>query len=104
MFLKNKITGVIAQFAIAQGDDWEELTQSEINSYKFEQNRASKTVQCLEYLAKTDWCIIRMSDPSNSSVVPENILINRANARTWQNDINNCQTLEELNAINIIWR
>lgn len=60
-----------------------------------------KITQCQKYLNETDWYIIKMSDPSNVSIVPENILINRSNARTWQKDINTCTTLEELNNINI---
>lgn len=59
-----------------------------------------KINQCQSYLKNTDWHIIRMLDPSNSSVVPDNILINRANARTFQKDINDVITLEELNNIN----
>lgn len=45
MFFKNKITGSIGQFAIAQGDDWQELTQSEINAYELEQTKAEKIAQ-----------------------------------------------------------
>jgi len=66
-----------------------------------EQGKISKTIQCQTYLNQTDWYITRMIDPSSSIIVPENILINRANARAWQENINACTSLEELNAINI---
>lgn len=69
-----------------------------------EQEKRDKINQCLQYLKDTDWYIVRMSDPSSATIAPENVLINRANARTWQVDIKNCQTLEELNEINIIWQ
>jgi len=71
------------------------------DSILLEQIKQDKIFQCQSYLNQTDWYIIRMSDPSNTTVVPENILINRANARSWQENIKNCETLEELNNINI---
>jgi hypothetical protein len=75
----------------------EEDLLNQLNSQK-----QIKINQCQSYLKKTDWYIIRMSDPSNATVVPEGILINRANARVWQDSINSpAITLEELNQINI---
>jgi len=63
--------------------------------------KLEKITQCKFYLNETDWYITRMIDPSSLIIVPENILINRANARAWQENINACTSLEELNAINI---
>lgn len=74
----------------------EEELLNQLNSQK-----QFKIAQCQKYLDETDWYIIRMSDPSNGTTIPENILINRANARTWQRDVNEATTLEELNNINI---
>lgn len=65
------------------------------------QAKKEKIAQCQSYLQDTDWYIIRMADPSNASAAPENILMNRANARAWQDDVENCQDLQELNNINI---
>lgn len=66
-----------------------------------EQAKTTKIAQCQIYLNETDWYIIRMSDPSSVTVVPENILVNRANARVWQKNIKEAATIEELNNINI---
>ena len=74
----------------------EENLLNQLNSQK-----QVKINKCKAYLNDTDWYIIRMLDPSNSSIVADNILINRANARAFQKDINNVTTLEELNNINI---
>jgi hypothetical protein len=71
------------------------------DSQKLIEGKAIKKAQCLAYLQQTDWYITRMSDPSSATIVPENILINRTNARVWQNDIEQTQTLEELENINI---
>jgi len=71
------------------------------DSEKLIEEKATKTAECQAYLQQTDWYITRMSDPSSAAIVPENILANRANARIWQNDIKQAQTLEELNNINI---
>jgi hypothetical protein len=71
------------------------------NNILLEQQKIIKINICLNYLKNTDWYITRMSDPSSTTIIPENILVNRANARIWQNDIEQSQTLEELNAINI---
>lgn len=45
MFLKNKINGSIGQFENHQGDDWQELTQIEIDAYRLEQAKAEKISQ-----------------------------------------------------------
>lgn len=71
------------------------------DSILLEQGKIMKIGQCLQYLSDTDWYVIRMSDLSNASEIPQNILTNRTNARTWQKDIKDAMTLEELNNINI---
>ena len=44
-FLKNKTTGQLGWFTNNQGDDWQELTQDEIDAYDFEQAKKDKISQ-----------------------------------------------------------
>lgn len=60
-----------------------------------------KINQCKVYLLSTDWQIIRLSDPSSGESLKEEVAEKRTLARSLQNDIEACTTLEELNAINI---
>lgn len=60
-----------------------------------------KINQCKSYLNNTDWQIIRLLDPTSGEFLQESVAENRALARSLQNDIAACTTLEELNAINI---
>lgn len=101
--LEHPIQGLIWENTEFPKPTWEQI-EAQFDNVELNEKKLTKISQCKTYLNQTDWYIIRMSDPSNSSIVPENILINRANARTWQNDIDNCETLEALNAINIIWQ
>lgn len=82
-------------------DDWQELTQGEIDTYKLENAKAEKIAQCKVYLNSTDWQIIRLADPTSNEPLKEGVAENRALARSLQGDIAACTTLEELNAINI---
>jgi len=43
--LRNKITGQFGEFINHQGDDWQELTQSEIDAYELEQTETKKISQ-----------------------------------------------------------
>jgi len=60
-----------------------------------------KINQCLAYLSSTDWQIIRLSDPTSGESLKEGVADNRALARSLQDQIKACTTLEEVNAINI---
>jgi hypothetical protein len=99
MFLKNTITGSIGQFSNPQGEGWIALTESEILAYELQEAKTSKLSQCKSYLSSTDWYAIRKAD--NGTSIPTEIAENRELARTLQDDINACTTIEELNAINI---
>lgn len=66
-----------------------------------EQQKIIKINICLNYLKKTDWYIIRSLDLSNLNPIPQNILKNRADARSLQDAINNANSLTELNNLNI---
>lgn len=101
MILKNKKTKIIAFFELDQGEDWEKCTQEEIDAYELEEAKKVKINQCKAYLSQTDWQIIRLSDPTSSEPLKEGVAENRALARSLQDEINDCETLEELNDINI---
>ncbi len=101
MFLKNKITQTIGQFANHQGEDWIELIQEEIFEYLLKINKERKTDQCIKYLASTDWQIIRLADPTSDEPLKEGVAEKRQLARSLQNDISACETLEELEQINV---
>jgi len=98
MFLKNKITNEIGQFANSQGEDWIELTENEIDIYELRQAKQIKKAQCQTYLQNTDWqaaAFIKYNRPIDSNV-SENCL----RAKQLKKDIEACTTLEELNKIN----
>lgn len=97
---ENPIDGLVWENTEYEKPTWDQIEQA-IVLVELEDKKLIKIAQCQKYLNDTDWYIIRMLDPSNSSIVPDNILINRANARTFQKDINDVTTLDELNNINI---
>jgi hypothetical protein len=71
------------------------------NNILLEQQKIIKINICLNYLKNTDWYIIRSIDLSNLNPIPQNILKNRADARSLQDAINNANSLTELNNLNI---
>jgi len=71
------------------------------NNILLEQQKIIKINICLNYLKNTDWYIIRSLDLSNLNPIPQNILKNRADARSLQDAINNANSLIELNNLNI---
>ena len=42
MLLKNKLSGIIGDFAVHQGDEWVELIGEELNNYLFEKEKETK--------------------------------------------------------------
>lgn len=66
-----------------------------------QERKLVKIAQCEAYLNATDWQVIRLSDPSSAEPLKDGAAQKRALARSLQDDINSCTTLEELNAINI---
>ena len=66
-----------------------------------QQQKIIKINICLNYLKNTDWYVIRSLDLSNLNPIPQNILKNRADARSLQDAINNANSLTELNNLNI---
>ena len=97
---ENPIDGLVWENTEYEKPTWDQIEQA-IVLVELEDKKLIKIAQCQKYLNDTDWYVIRMSDPSNASEIPQNILINRTNARTWQKDIKDAMTLEELNSINI---
>jgi len=97
---ENPIDGLVWENTEFDKPTWKQI-EAQFSNVKLEESQKDKINQCLDYLLSTDWYITRMIDPSSSIIVPENILINRANARAWQENIDACTSLEELNAINI---
>ena len=71
------------------------------NNILLEQQKIIKINICLNYLKNTDWYIIRSLDLSNLNPIPQNILKNRADARSLQDAINNANSLIELHNLNI---
>lgn len=65
------------------------------------QAQDAKIAQCKAYLDKTGWQIERLCDPSSGEPLKEGVAENRSLARSLQDDIVACATIEELNAINI---
>jgi hypothetical protein len=65
------------------------------------EKKNAKISQCLAYLSSTDWQIIRLSDPTSGESLKEGVADNRALARSLQDQIKACTTLEQVNAINI---
>lgn len=81
---------------VSNGNTPEEIGDIAI---KLQKTKTSKISQCKSYLSSTDWYAIRKAD--NGTAIPTEIQTNRELARTLQDDINACTTIEELNAINI---
>jgi hypothetical protein len=48
MLLKNKLSGIIGDFAVHQGDEWVELIGEELNNYLFEKAKEAKKNTLLE--------------------------------------------------------
>lgn len=71
------------------------------DSVLLEQGKQSKTAQCKAYLSSTDWQVIRLSDPTSGEPLKEGVAENRSLARSLQDTIEACTTLEQLNNINI---
>lgn len=80
-------------------EGWELASENEILAYELQKAKKIKINQCLNYLCSTDWYVIRKAD--NSTTIPSEIITNRELARTLQDDIEDCTTLEELEIINI---
>ncbi len=87
------------------------LTDSEIKELDESPNREELLNQlnfqkqikinlCRSYLKRTDWQIIRLSDPTSVNPLKEGVAEKRDLARSLQDDINDCTTLEQLNEIN----
>jgi len=74
-------------------------SESEIEVFELQEAKESKKQQCLTYLSKTDWFAVRFAE--TQVAIPANILENRALARSLQDEIETCETLEELENINI---
>lgn len=63
-----------------------------------EQTKNSKIAQCKSYLAKTDWQAVRLSETGEP--MKDGVAEKRAIARSAQDLIEACTTLDELNQIN----
>jgi hypothetical protein len=74
-------------------------TDNEIEAYELQEAKKAKKQQCLSYLGKTDWYAVRFAE--TQVAIPDDILENRARARSLQEKIEACETLEELENINI---
>jgi len=98
--LVNPIDGLIWENAEFTKPTWEQI-EAQLSIVELEEAKNSKISQCLAYLLSTDWQIIRLSDPTSGESLKEGVGENRALARSLQDDIKACTTLEELNAINI---
>jgi len=106
IYLKERNTNRIVKFKNEASigaffDNWTECTQAEIDAYELKKAKEIKIAQCINYLQKTDWQIIRLADPTSSEPLKEGVAENRALARSLQDEIKACETLEELENINI---
>lgn len=106
IYLKEPNTNRIVEFqneaSIGVGfANWQIATQEEIDNFELQKSKELKIAECKAYLQSTDWQIIRLSDPSSGEVLKEGVAQNRALARSLQNEIQACETLEELENINI---
>jgi hypothetical protein len=82
-------------------ESWTRCTQEEIDVYELQEAKKIKIELCKAYLNATDWQIIRLADPTSSESIKEGVAEKRALARSLQDEIKACETLEELNNINI---
>jgi hypothetical protein len=81
--------------------NWIVATESEIEVYKLQEAKALKIAQCKAYLASTDWQVTRLCDPTSGEPLKEGVAEKRSLVRSLQVDIEACETLEELENINI---
>jgi hypothetical protein len=63
--------------------------------------KLEKINYCKDYLKNTDWQIIRLVDPSSEQDLENEIVEKRSLARTMQDEIKSCLTLEDLQNINL---
>jgi hypothetical protein len=102
IFEKNKIT----KFDL-KNNKWvleevvkpKQKTQKEKEEEEFKSTKEMKIFQCKAYLSKTDWQVVRFFETSEP--IKNGVSDNRALARSLQDDIETCKTLEELKNINI---
>jgi hypothetical protein len=97
----NMIDGVAVLLTQSQIAELNQPPSKEDLLNQLNSQKQAKINQCLAYLSSTDWQIIRLSDPTSGESLKEGVGENRALARSLQDDIKACTTLEELNAINI---
>lgn len=106
IYLKEPSTNRIVQFQNETSigvsfESWTRCTQEEIDAYELQETKKIKIELCKSYLNKTDWQIIRLADPTSNEPLKEGVAENRDLARRLQDEINACETLEELENINI---
>ena len=96
-YRKNPTTNQIIELDVfgEEFSEWTIPTDAEL----LQEAKTSKIPQCKSYLSSTDWYVIRKAD--NGTAIPTQIETNRELARTLQDNINACTTIEELNLINI---
>jgi hypothetical protein len=99
MFLKNIITGEIGIFSIHQGENWANLTQEEIDLFNLQATKKELIIARSEFLSSTDWYTSREIDEPNS--YPEVVKDKRILARQEINNIENCNSLLELEQYSI---
>lgn len=98
----NRIVKIESEASIgAFFDNWTRCTKEEIDAYELQETKKIKIELCKSYLNKTDWQIIRLADPTFNEPLKEGVAENRDLARRLQDEINACETLEELENINI---
>lgn len=101
MYYKNIKTNEIAFFGGIPDEDWIEATLDEISANELKRVKKIKITQCQAYLQQTSWQVERLCDPSSGKPLKDGVAEKRALARSLQDEINTCTTLEELNNINI---
>lgn len=106
IYLKEQNTNRIVKFENEASigaffNNWTECAQAEIDAYELEKAKEIKIAQCINYLQQTDWQIIRLADPTSREPLKEGVAQNRALARSLQDEIKTCTSIEELNQINI---
>jgi len=101
-FHNNSTITELPEGAIAlTSEEWENrLLRIETNEEILQKAKALKIAQCKAYLVSTDWQVVRLADPTSSDSLKESVAEKRALARSNQDLITACETLEELNLIN----
>jgi len=102
IFEKNKITKFNVdnkQWFLEEIIKPKEKTEEEKQTEKFENEKQIKIINCKSYLEQTDYHIIRSVEMGVA--VKKDILKKRALARSLQDEIEVCKSLEELENINI---